>query len=316
MVLATDRRQAKVIMRYVSGLLHGVPMLERLIEKESEESILLNNRVEIVIQTVSFRSARGFTCIGVFLDEIAFWRSDDSANPDSEVIAAMRPSMATIPGAILLAESSHYSRRGALWTAYQRHYGKDSAVLVWQAATRVMNPSVPQSLIDTATDEDSAAASAEYGAMFRSDLEAFVSREAVEACTVRDVYERYPVAGVRYIAFVDPSGGSQDAMTLAISHRQGNVPVLDAVREVKPPFSPESVVREFCYLLKTYRVSEVTGDRYAGEWPREQFRKLGVRYKLSEKTRSDLYRDLFTMLNSGKVELLYSKRLASQLVSL
>src|SRR5262249_26220900 len=48
----------------------------------------------------------------------------------------------------------------------------------------------------------------------------------------------------------------------------------DALREVRPPFSPESVVAEFADLLNRYSVSTITGDRYAGEWPREQFRKL------------------------------------------
>jgi hypothetical protein len=62
------------------------------------------------------------------------------------------------------------------------------------------------------------------------------------------------VAGIRYIAFVDPSGGSQDAMTLAIAHAEGEVMVLDAVREVRPPFSPEAVVSEFAGLLATYGI--------------------------------------------------------------
>jgi hypothetical protein len=46
-------------------------------------------------------------------------------------------------------------------------------------------------------------------------------------------------------------------MTLAISHAEKNVAVLDAIREVKPPFSPESVVAEFSALLASYRISSV-----------------------------------------------------------
>jgi hypothetical protein len=44
---------------------------------------------------------------------------------------------------------------------------------------------------------------------------------------------------------VDPSGGSADAMTLAIGHRQGDVVVIDALRERRPPFSPDDVAAEF-----------------------------------------------------------------------
>src|SRR3984885_1764084 len=58
-------------------------------------------------------------------DEIAFWRSDESTNPDTEILAALRPAMATIPNAMLLCASSPYARRGSLWDAYRRYYGTD-----------------------------------------------------------------------------------------------------------------------------------------------------------------------------------------------
>ena len=154
-------------------------------------------------------------------------------------------------------------------------------MLVWQAARREMNATVPQAVIDRAHEDDPALAAVEYGAEFRTDVESFVSREAVEACVIPDRRELPPVAGVAYRAFTDPSGGSSDAMTLAIGHRQDETVVVDCVREVTPPFSPESVVTEFVTLLKQYGVHSVVGDRYGGEWPREQFRKLGCEYELS-----------------------------------
>ncbi|MBI4516471.1 MAG: hypothetical protein HY699_11725 [Deltaproteobacteria bacterium] len=180
-----------------------------------------------------------------------------------------------------------------------------------------MNPAVEPQVIADAYATDEAAAAAEYGAEFRRDIESFVSREAVAGCVVPDRRELPPVSSSSYVGFVDPSGGSQDAMTLAIAHRDNNGKViLDAVRERRPPFSPADVVSEFASLLKTYRVSTVTGDRYAGEWPREKFREHGIEYRVSEKVRSDLYRDLLPLLNSGQVELLDHPRLIGQLCSL
>ena len=124
--------------------------------------------------------------------------------------------------------------------------------------------------------------------------------------------------GTRYFAFVDPSGGSGDSFTLAIGHheRRGDLAILDAVREVRPPFSPEAVVEEFFKLLKSYRMTRVVGDPYGGEWPREQFRKHGIGYEVSAKSKSDLYRDFLPMLNSGAVRLLDHPRPTSQLSSL
>jgi hypothetical protein len=92
--------------------------------------------------------------------------------------------------------------------------------------------------------------------------------------------------------------------------------VLDAVREVRPPFSPETVVAEFAQLMRLYRVRQVYGDRYAGEWPQEQFWKHGVTYRSAEKPKSDLYRDILPLLNSKRVELLDHNVLVAQLCSL
>jgi hypothetical protein len=139
-----------------------------------------------------------------------------------------------------------------------------------------------------------------------------VPREVVDACTVRRRVELLPVVGTVYRAFVDPSDGSADSMTLAIAHKQGEITVLDAVREIRSPFSQEVAVAEFAALLRSYKAHEVVGDRYAGEWPRERFRSAGIGYKISEQPKGDIYRDTLPLLNSGKVELLGVPRLASQ----
>jgi hypothetical protein len=316
MVVCADRRQSRVIMRYALGLLKAVPMLAQLIESETRESIDLRNRVTIEIHTASFRSTRGYSIAVALLDELAFWRQEESTDPDSQIIAAIRPAMATIPGAIMLCASSPYARRGALWNAWRQHFGKDGPILVWQADTRTMNPTVPRHVIDEAMEADPASAASEYGAAFRTDVESFVSREVVEACVAPGVRERAPLSDVTYWAFVDPSGGSADSMTLAIGHRDGDVAVLDAVRERKPPFSPEDVVEEFAALLKCYRISKVVGDKYAGEWPRERFTEHGIEYEPSAAPKSDLYRDLLPVLNSRKIDLLDNDRLVAQLVGL
>ena len=98
---------------------------------------------------------------------------------------------------MLLWASSPYARRGALWDAYRRCYGKDDpSVLVWRAPTVTMNPSVPQRVIDEAFEADPVSAAAEYGAEFRTDVERYISREAVEVCVSLGVRERPPFSPV------------------------------------------------------------------------------------------------------------------------
>ena len=159
-------------------------------------------------------------------------------------------------------------------------------------------------------------AAAEYGAEFRSDVEAFLPREAIDAVVVPGRRELPPLEGIRYVAFVDPSGGSRDSMTLAIAHDAEGRAVLDAVRERRPPFSPDAVVREFTDTLKRYRVSTVRGDRYAGEWPRERFKVYGIQYVTAEKPKSVLYLAMLPEVNAGQIELLDVDRLIGQLAGL
>src|SRR6476661_5513004 len=146
----------------------------------------------------------------------------------------------------------------------------------------------------------------------RMDL---VALEIVEACT-GDYREMLPAASNFYRAFTDPSGGSDDSFALAISHKSEDRIIIDAIREARPPFSPDAVVDDFAALLKSYRVSRVTGDRYAGEFPRELFRKHGIAYDLAKQTKSELFRDLLPLLNSGRIVLPRNDRLLGQIVGL
>jgi phage terminase large subunit-like protein len=82
MVIATDRRQARVIFRYIRGMIASTPLLADLIERETADTLDLTNGVTIEVGTASYRSTRGYTLAAVLCDEIAFWPTDDSAEPD------------------------------------------------------------------------------------------------------------------------------------------------------------------------------------------------------------------------------------------
>jgi hypothetical protein len=321
MVIGADRRQARVIMRYISALLHECPLIAPMIVKETKSDadgwgFSLDNRTVIEVHTANFRTVRGYTIVAALCDEVAFWRDEASANPDKEVVEGLRPGMATVPGSMLLAASSPYSRRGMLWETWRRHFGKEGPILVWQSETMTMNPTIASRVIEDALVRDASAAASEWFGLFRSDLESFVERESVEACIEPGVRERAPISGTRYAGFIDPSGGRQDAMTLAIAHKEADLIVLDCVRERTSPFNPTDVVAEFAATCKDYRVHSVQSDRYGGEWPVAAFRAHGISCKPAPKPRSDLYRELLPLINSRRVELLDIPRLISQFVSL
>jgi hypothetical protein len=142
--------------------------------------------------------------------------------------------------------------------------------------------------------------------------------EAVNACITSACYERAPLRNVTYLGFADPSGGSADSFTLCIGHYDFNkeTVIIDALREAKPPFSPEIVVTEFATLLKTYKISRIIGDKYAGIWPAAEFMKVGITYEASADPKSDLYQNLLPLINSRRIDLLDHPRCAGQLIGL
>lgn len=319
-VIAADRKQARSIFRYITGLLEGVPSLRGAIQDQTAEAITLSNRVVIEIQTASFRVTRGYSFAAVLADETAYWRDESSANPDTEIFRALRPGMSSIPGAILLNASSPYRRAGLLWTTFQRHYGKDGArVLVWRGTSAEMNPKIDPAIIAEAYEDDPESAASEYGAEFRSDIADFISRQVVEACIEVGCHERPPArsAGRRYSAFIDAAGGSgSDSMTLAIGNSEGGIPTLNAIRERKPPFSPDDVVTEFSDLMKSYGIFKAESDRWGGDWVGEAFRKQGITVEPCAKPKSDIYREVLPLLNAHRCSLLDHPRLVAQLCAL
>ena len=318
--VALDQRVAKIILDYAEASFERSPILKQLIASRTADALELTNGITLEVRPASFRKLRGPTYVAVIADELAFWYVDAAyANPDVEILNAVEPGLATTGGPLILASSPH-ARRGVLWDVFRRHHGAggDPLILVAHGASRTLNPSLPQRVVDRALEKDRARATAEYLAQFRTDVEGFVALEVVEGC-VGDHREMLPAAGVTYRAFVDPSGGSEDAMTLAIAHkttRPDERVIVDAVREVRPPFSPSAVVDDFAALLKSYRVSKVVGDHYGGEFVKEPFRKHGISYEVCKQPKSDLFRDMLPLLNAGHITLPRHDRLIAQIVGL
>ena len=252
---------------------------------------------------------------------MAFWFSEESANPDTEIVNAIRPTMATVPGALLLGISSPYARRGVLWDAYRQHYAQDGdPVLVWNASTTAMNGTISEAFVAAELEKDEAAARAEYLAEFRTDVETFVSREVVEACIDAGRHESPPVRGVTYRAFTDPSGGGSDRSrwpSPTPSHARGawspcSTPSGRSAHRShpsqRPPISPRSSAPTGSPK------SSATGTRANGR--ASSSASTASRIWSPSRPKSDLYRDALPHLNSQSVALLDHPRLVAQLCGL
>ncbi len=90
-----------------------------------------------------------------------------------------------------------------------------------QGASRDLNPSLPQKVVDRAYQRDAASAAGEYGGSFRADLKGVFFQEAIDNAVVPGRLELPFLSSVSYFAFVDAAVGSgQNSMSVSIAHRE------------------------------------------------------------------------------------------------
>jgi hypothetical protein len=239
------------------------------------------------------------------LDEIDFWWQE-SINAAQEVVAAVRPALATLPGSKLLALSSPYTPVGWLHGFYRQHFGQDGPYLVWKAASRVMNVTLSEERIAAAIAEDERARG-EWEAEWRSGVSAFVDGDLLDACLREEPRIIPPLVGPTYGAGCDPAGGGADQFAWAIAHRDRERVIIDLVkargRQGRQGFDLEATVRECAGDLKQYGLWTVVGDRFAGQWVAEAFTREKITYRYAERPKSDLYLELLPLFTTRRLEL-------------
>ncbi len=164
-ILSASKEQATEILNYAIGMFNAAPGLAGLLSTDpTAETITLRSRIELQIRAASFRRARGFTAVGAIGDEVCFWRSEQTTNPDVEILNALRPSLATTGGPLIVI-SSAYAKRGEVYRAYRDHYGPDGdpLVLVVKASSKAMNPGLSDRFLARAYEKDPVSAASEYG---------------------------------------------------------------------------------------------------------------------------------------------------------
>lgn len=328
--ISPTRAQSRVVKSYIRAAFESTPILQGEIVDETKDGFQLRNGVEVSVLAGDFRSVRGYSLIAAVVDEVCFFHmaEEGKIRSDTELIHALRPGLSTVRGR-LLAIGSPYARRGWAYSTWKRCFGNDAAkTLVWNAPSRTMNPTLPQSVVDDALAEDLAAAKGEYLAEWRTDVAAFVPREIVEALVIPGRKELPPKPGRRYGCFADVSGGRSDDAALAIAHREGRVVVLDCLERYKAPHNPYEVVARMAATIRRYGCNAATGDAYAAEWSRTAFASHGIKYERATKSvwkegssawrkvakpKSVLYAELLPRLNSAEVELLDNDMLLTQL---
>jgi hypothetical protein len=193
MCVAVDRDQARVILNYIRSYFVEIPLLAGMLTRETATGFELNNGIDIAIVTNNFRSIRGRAVLLAIFDECAFYRDESSSAPDLEMYKAVVPALASLsPGSMIIGISSPYRKAGLLYKKYKKHFGQNDDVLVIQAATRVLNPTISQELIDRELADDPAGTRSDWMAEWRDDIGGYLPIELIETAVDYGVTVRPP----------------------------------------------------------------------------------------------------------------------------
>jgi hypothetical protein len=239
------------------------------------------------------------------LSELAFFRSTEGYPTDVEMLRAIRPTLATTGGKLIVL-SSPYAQAGALHELHRRHYGRDdSDTLIWQASAPQMNPTLAADYLARMEADDPEAYRSEVLGEFRAGVSTLFDVAVLRDCVAEGVRERPRDWSCRsYVAHVDPaSGGGKDAFALSIAHREGDRVVLDLVRAWHPPFNPSGVIAEAALLLRAYGMGVTCRDTFAPGFVDEAFRTYGIACEAAERTTSENYLEMVPLVN-GKLAVL------------
>jgi hypothetical protein len=318
-VVSPTRKQGRIVRDYVRALLDPPMLSQELVSDRTADSFELRNGNRLEILASDYRSVRGFSVLAVVVDEVCFLGLDSSSRvrTDTQLVEALGPALATTNGKMICI-SSPYAKSGWAYRTYKKHFGNNESqdTLVWNAPSRKMNPTLPQSVVDKAMREDLASAKSEYLGEFRDDVNSFIPIEVILNLVVPHRKENMPRPRTNYYAFVDLSGGRNDASALAIAHRDGSKVVLDVLDWHKAPHNPHEIIAAICKRLHEWNIHRVTGDNFSAEFAASAFRNRGILYTKCEKNKSLLYQELLPVLCSGDIELLDHSQLVKQLANL
>jgi len=321
-LIAQDLRATKIAFSYIRDYLTQSPLLASQIADVQTFELTLANGVHVACFPSTLRSVRGWSIPVAGLSEVAFFRLEGQANADVEIQASIRRGMIGFPQTRLVKISTPYMKSGVLHDDFIRGFGQDNPdLLVWRASTVLMNPTIKAERLERERRLDPSRFAREFEAEFAEDTGAFLPYAWVEDAVCPHRYELPPQNGVQYHAAVDPSGGGPDAFAMAICHSEGSGTgarlVVDVVkgwsRQGSHAIDLSGVVAEIAHVLKRYRVTRVTGDRYAGQWVPQAFSSVGVTYREAPIDKSAAFGELEPLFAEGRIDLLDHPQLVKEL---
>lgn len=316
----------------IRSTLEESPLLKGEVASWTPEQIRLKNGIVIEAVAPNMKNQRGIAVPVLGMDEVAFWYSDsESANPDYEVLRAVRPAMIQFPHRKRFAISSAYTREGILYDAVtagtrgrsteneklQKRFRKSLVVV---ATTALMaNPRVRRVDLQEERDSDEEAFEREFLSRFSDTITGFLNKALIADAITPGVGEREPLPrpgqptdpSPTYVTAID-TGFRRDSFACVVGHYDPvKGVVVDAVRRFTPAkgaaVNPDAVLQELAPLWADYRIDIVHADQ--GQY--ESFQALAEKYDIvvantdfTGTSKPKIMANLQQLVNRKKIQLL------------
>lgn len=293
-VISTDRSEGVGRLLTIEAILDALRVPYEPVSGIPLAIGLTGRGVGFRVFTASIKGVSGFTGFFILCDEVAKWAdADTGANPATEVLASVRPTMATMRNARIVLSSSPFGMLDAHWDAFEE--GDTKFQCVGFAPTWLANPSITEERSHD-LEPNEAMWRREYAAIPQAEAESSLLTEAlVDAATrvprIPSEAERkmHPLIttadlpfeqGRRYVAAMDPATRRHVWTLVVATQGYDRKRAVVLAREWRPtpsmPLTPSVVLREIASLLKPYGTRSVITDQASADALAELGRQAGL----------------------------------------
>lgn len=261
-------------------------------------SLFSGRRVAFQVFAATIAGVSGFTGIGALLEEVAKWRDrDTNANPATEVLRSIRPTMATTRAtAKELMISSPFATLDAHYEAFEE--GDTEEQIVAHAATWEGNP--------TLTEEETHRLERDHGTWLREYAAVpmaagtvyFFDHDMIDV----SLRARLPAGPRRTAAGLDPAFRRNAAAcvpTARVGDVYGPIDTREIVPQVRAPLVPGPTIRELASWAKRLGCDDAVSDIHYIDTVIEEAAKVGVRVHDGFSDKEAAHIEARAILNAG-----------------
>lgn len=308
--VSVSRSEASARLRTISAILDALGVAYSLAGDTIE---ITGKRVGFKVMTCSVAGVSGWTCIAIVGDEVAKWRNKETgANPAAEVLASLRPTVATQPNARIVLSSSPMTESDAHALAFAA--GDTSFQMTARGSSWECNPTITEEETH-GLEPDERVWRREYLAEPQSEmLDGFLS-DVVGDCIDRGrTGHTAEIREGRITIGLDPAFRQDEFVAVIARSAAGRAGApfvhVEAVHGWRAPrgkpLSAETMVRTVAGLSKLHNAVRVVGDQHHADSLRALFARHNIAYEgvpwtvASKLTR---FNTLRAMMTDGRVRL-------------